>query len=50
MNKSKKELIYEEAHELRYNKRLSIKELAFHYGKSERIIYRWLKNIPINKY
>jgi len=37
-NKSKKE----EARELRHNKGLSIEELASHYGKSERTLYRWL--------
>lgn len=37
-----KKLLYEEARELRYNKSLSIEELASHYGKSKRTIYRWL--------
>ncbi|MHA1284447.1 MAG: helix-turn-helix domain-containing protein [Promethearchaeota archaeon] len=50
MKKSEKESIYEEARELRYNKGLSIKELALHYGKSERTIYRWLKSINCNKF
>ena len=43
MKKRKKGSIHEEARELRLNKGLSIKELAIHYGKSERTIYRWLK-------
>lgn len=42
MKKSMKKSLYEEARELRYNKNLSIEELASHYGKSERTIYRWL--------
>jgi len=42
MNKKKKQSKYEEAKELRYNKGLTIKELAAHYNKSERTIYRWL--------
>jgi len=44
MKKSKKELKREEARELRHNKGLTIEELASHYGKSERTIYRWLSN------
>jgi len=44
MKKSKKELDREEARELRHNKGLTIEELAAHYGKSERTIYRWLSN------
>ena len=44
MKKSKKELNCEEARELRHNKGLTIEELASHYGKSERTIYRWLRN------
>jgi len=51
MKKSKKELNREEARELRHNKGLTTEELASHYGKSERTIYRWLsthnkKNSP----
>lgn len=42
MKKTQKELIREEARELRHNKGLTIEELAIHYGKSERTIYRWL--------
>jgi len=42
MKKNKIEFKREEARELRYNKRLSIKELASHYRKSQRTIYRWL--------
>jgi len=44
MKKPKKVLNREEARELRHNKGLTIEELASHYGKSERIIYRWLSN------
>jgi transposase InsO family protein len=44
MKKSKKESNCEEAREFRHNRGLSIKELASHYGKSERTIYRWLNN------
>ena len=33
----------EEARELYHNKKLSIKELAFHYGRSVRTIYRWIQ-------
>jgi len=44
MKKSKKESNREEAREFRHNRGLSIKELASHYGKSERTIYRWLNN------
>ena len=44
MKKSKKELKREEARELRHNKGLTIEELASHYEKSERTIYRWLSN------
>jgi transposase InsO family protein len=44
MKKSKKELNRKEARELRHNKGLSIEELAAHYGKSERTIYRWLND------
>jgi len=43
MKKNKKEELYKEVKELRYNKDLSIKELAQYYGKSERTIYRWLQ-------
>ena len=42
MKFEKKEINREEARELYYNKKLSIKELARHYGKSERTIYRWI--------
>jgi transposase InsO family protein len=44
MKKPQKELNREEARELRHNKGLTIQELALHYGKSERTIYRWLNN------
>lgn len=44
MKKNKNELNREEARELRHNKGLSIEDLASHYGKSERTIYRWLAN------
>lgn len=44
MKKTQKELNREEARELRHNKGLTIEELALHYGKSERTIYRWLSN------
>ncbi len=44
MKKNKNELNCEEARELRQNKGLSIEDLASHYGKSERTIYRWLAN------
>lgn len=44
MKKSKNKLNREEALELRHNKGLTIKELASHYGKSERTIYRWLNH------
>ena len=43
MKKNKKEELYKEVKELRYNKDLSIKELAQYYRKSERTIYRWLQ-------
>jgi transposase InsO family protein len=43
MKKENKDSIYKEAQELRHNKGLSIKELAAHYNKSERTIYRWLR-------
>ncbi|MBD3214823.1 MAG: hypothetical protein GF311_19585 [Candidatus Lokiarchaeota archaeon] len=43
MRKNKNEEFYKEVKELRYNKDLSIKELAQYYGKSERTIYRWLQ-------
>ena len=39
MKKSKKESNREEAREFRHNRGLSIKELASHYGKSERTIW-----------
>ncbi|MBY8984965.1 MAG: helix-turn-helix domain-containing protein [Candidatus Lokiarchaeota archaeon] len=42
MKKPKNEINSEEARELRHNKGLTIEELASHYGKSERTIYRWL--------
>ena len=38
----------EEARELYYNKQLSTKELAYHYGKSERTIYRWINVLDSN--
>ncbi len=44
MKKSKKELNREEARGLRHNKGLTTEELASHYGKSTRTIYRWLSN------
>ena len=44
MKKNKKEENRKETRELRHNKGLSIEELAAHYGKSERTIYRWLSN------
>ncbi|MHA1250956.1 MAG: hypothetical protein ACTSRP_13265 [Candidatus Helarchaeota archaeon] len=50
MKKSEKELICKEVCELRYNKGISIKELALHYGKLERTIYRWLRNINNNEF
>ena len=42
MKKPKNEINSEEVRELRHNKGLTIEELASHYGKSERTIYRWL--------
>lgn len=44
MKKNKKRLNRKEARELRYNRRLSVKELASHYRRSERTIYRWLSD------
>lgn len=42
--KEKKNIEFKElVRELRYNKGLSIKDLAAHFGNSERTIYRWLK-------
>ena len=43
MEKPKKGSIYEEAKELYHNKGLSIEELATHYNKSKRTMYRWLQ-------
>jgi len=45
LKEKKKIELKELVRELRYNKGLSIKDLAPHFGKSERTIYRWLKNI-----
>ena len=42
MKKPKNEINREEARELRHNIGLTIEELASHYDKSERTIYRWL--------
>lgn len=42
MKKTKKGSNQEEARELYHNKRLSVKQLASRYGRSERTIYRWL--------
>lgn len=42
MKKLKNEKKHEEARELHYNKGLTIEELAFHFRKSKRTIYRWL--------
>jgi transposase InsO family protein len=42
MNQHEKRMRYEEVKELRYNKGLSIEDLADHYGRSPRTIYRWL--------
>ena len=47
MNKENKKIKYDELRELRYNRRLSMKELALHFGSSERTIYRWLKQAKI---
>lgn len=44
MKKSKNDLNREEARELYHNKGLTTEDLASHYGKSERTIYRWLSN------
>ncbi|TFG02111.1 MAG: transposase [Promethearchaeota archaeon] len=44
MKENKNNLNRREARELRYNRRLSVKELASHYGRSERTIYRWLSD------
>ena len=46
MKKTKKHLKREEARELYHNKRLSMKQLASHYGRSKRTIYRWLQSDP----
>ena len=43
MKSKKKDNKYEEVKELRYNKQMSIEELAQHFGKSKRTIYRWLQ-------
>jgi transposase InsO family protein len=43
MKKQKKGTRYEEAKELYHNKGLSIEELAAHYNKSKRTMYRWLQ-------
>ncbi len=43
MKKSNPFTNQEEARELYHNKKLSIKELALHYGKSVRTIYRWIQ-------
>lgn len=49
MKKSQYERNREEARELYYNKRLTVKDLAARYGRSERTIYRWLQpSTPIN--
>jgi len=42
IKKTKNEINREEVRELRHNKGLTIEELASHYKKSERTIYRWL--------
>ena len=42
--KSKKKSEQEEARELHHNKKLSAKELASRYGRSERTLYRWINN------
>jgi len=43
LNDIKKQEVYKLVKELRYNKGLSIRELAKKFGKSKRTIYRWLK-------
>ncbi|MFO8019797.1 MAG: hypothetical protein R6U96_14325, partial [Promethearchaeia archaeon] len=43
MTRRKKKDFYKKVKELRYNKKMSIEELARHYGKSKRTIYRGLK-------
>lgn len=52
MKKTKNQQEREEARELFYNQGLSIEELASRFGKSERTIYRWLREdyqeTPIN--
>lgn len=45
MKNKKKEDKFDELRELRYNRLLSMKELASHFKTSERTIYRWLKQI-----
>ncbi|MHA1490447.1 MAG: DDE-type integrase/transposase/recombinase [Promethearchaeota archaeon] len=44
IKKSKKKSKQEEARELYHNKKLSIEELASHYGKTKRALYRWLSH------
>jgi Transposase and inactivated derivatives, IS30 family len=44
MKKNKNKSRKEEARELYHNQKLSVKELAFRYGKALRTIYRWIKN------
>lgn len=40
---------YDELRELRYNRMLSMKELATHFRTSERTIYRWLRQAKLKK-
>jgi len=46
MKEKKKEEIKELVRELRFNKKLSVKELALRLRRSDRTIYRWLKSGP----
>jgi len=44
VKKTKKQSREEEARELYHNQKLSVKELAIRNGKTERTIYRWIRN------
>ena len=48
MNKKKQKKKYDELRELRYNRLLSMRELASHFKTSERTVYRWLKQAKNN--
>ncbi|MGV9203889.1 MAG: helix-turn-helix domain-containing protein [Promethearchaeia archaeon] len=49
MKSKKKDNKYEEVKELRYNKQMSIEELAQYFGTSKRTIYRWLQKARQDK-